>query len=454
VIFWPAQGENLTWPVQANSLFSLTALLTAIHALLAGERASADPQQRRRCLGWLALTILLLFVATYSLAFGLLGWPLFVCYLLLRRRPWWMIAPLATAGLGTVAPYAAFWVEVPHHAHALPSLLEPSSVAAYFFGLLGAPVHKLIEWPFPGRRPLFRGVMGTAIFALAVAAAQRVSLRAPADGASRKSQADAALVLSAVLGLGCAFLIALGRHDFGVAQSQSSRYTIIPCFVWLGTAGYWIPRLPAPRPLAVAGQALAWLLLGVMAVSYFGHASAARHFAAWVRVAAMTEVAGITHPALSPRLDKGDESREWLFASLRRRGHPFFDEAWPGWVGQRAADVLGEPVGGRCYGRVDATSRLDGEIVQMKGWAWDPVVGAPPPLVVAVDEDGIVRGLGASGIQRNDVFRFFSRLELLNAGWMAATRTPDALIGVLGVTADGRACSLTQVTVPLPWLGW
>ena len=142
-------------------------------------------------------------------------------------------------------------------------------------------------------------------------------------------------MLLALLGLGCAFVIALGRHNFGGAQSLESRYTIIPCLVWLGTAGYWIPRLPGTRRLAFPGYAVTAALLVAMTASYVGHAANSREFAARARIAAMTEVAGVAHPQMSPRLYKDSESRQWLFDSLRRRGHPFFAEPWLAWPGGR-----------------------------------------------------------------------------------------------------------------------
>ncbi len=443
VLFWPAQGQNLTWSVQLNSLLSLFTLLMAIAALLAAGRASEVLERRPRSLGWLALAIALVFVSTFSLTFGLLGWPLLLGTLLVQRRPWWMIAPFAIAGLATVAFYVAMWVDVPHHAHALASLAQPFDVAAYFFALLGAPAHKLIEWPFFRRRMELRGVIGVAIFVLVVGAALRVFLRDRATGATRDSQADAPLVLVALLGLGCAFVIALGRHNFGVAQSLESRYTIIPCFVWLGTAGYWLPRLAATLRFTVTGYATACALAIAMTASYLGHAASSREFAARARIAAMTEVAGITHPQLSPRLHKDDASRQWLFDSLRRRGHPFFAEPWSAWMGRPVAEALGTSIEGRCHGRIEATSRLGDEIVQLTGWAWDPETGAPPPLVVAVDQAGVVRGLGATGIQRIDVFRYFGRLDVLSSGWIAAARTKDAHVDVIAVTMDGRACNLS-----------
>ena len=448
VLFWPAQGQNLIWAVQANSVLSLAALLLALQTLLLAVGASADRRGRGRCLAWLAGTIALLFVSTYSLAYGLLGWPLCLGYLLLRRQPWWMIATFAVAGLAVVGPYAWFWVDVPHHAHALTSLRQPLPVAGYLFELLGSPAHKLIEWPFFRSRTALRGVAGAALFAATTAAALQLALRIRAAGGARETDPSTPLVLLALLGLGCAFVIALGRHNFGGAQSLESRYTIIPCLVWLGTAGYWIPRLLGTRRFALLGYAVTTALLVAMTASYVGHAANSREFAARARIAAMTEVTGVAHPQSSPRLYKDTASRQWLFDSLRRRGHPFFAEPWLAWIGRKAADVLGPPVADRCEGRVDKTSRLEEAIAQLQGWAWDPVAGAPPPLIVVVDEAGVVRGVGATGIERIEVARYFGRLAMLNSGWLAAARTPDAQLEVLAVTSDGSACRLGAASRP------
>ena len=443
VIFWPAQGENLVRAAQANSVFALAALVMAVEALRVSEAACADAAGRRRCLAWLAVTSLLLFVSTYSLAYGLVGWPLFLAFLMLRRRPWWMIAVLAATGLASVALYAALWVEFPRLASVAPAIPWPLSLAAYFFGLLGGPLHKLIEWPFLRTPTAWRGVAGAAVFVLVICAAFRVLFRTRADDRSQRSQADAALVLTALLGLGCAFLIALGRHRLGMDQSLAPRYTIIACLVWLGAAGYWIPRLRTSRSVAIAGQAATALFACAMIPSYFGHAAASQEQATRVRVAAMTELAGITHPDLKLRLHDDADSRAWLFESLRRRGHPLFAAPWQAWVGRRAADVLGEPIAGRCAGHVDVTSRLGDDIVQMSGWAWDTVAGAPPPIVAVVDGSGVIRGLGASGTFRLALFALTGRPKMLNAGWLATARTPAERIDVVGVLEDGRSCRLT-----------
>jgi hypothetical protein len=427
-------------------VFALAGLVMAVETLGLSEAALSEADGRGRCLAWLASTSLLLFVATYSLGFGLVGWPLFLAFLMLRHRPWWMIAGLAGAALASLAPYAALWVEFPRITDAAPATPAPLSIAAYFFALLGGPLHKLIEWPLFRTPGAWRGVAGAGVFVLAIWAAFRVVSR-DAD-TSRRGRADTALVLTALLGLACALLITLGRHRLGIDQSLSPRYTIIACFVWLGVAGYWIPRVPASRSLTLVGQAAGALFACAMIPSYFGHAAAAQDLATFVRVAAMTELAGIAHPDLKLRLDDEAESRAWLFASLRCRGHPIVAAPWNTWVGRPAAEVLGEPIAGRCEGHVDVMSRLGDDIVQLSGWVWDTTAGAPPPIVAAIDEGGVIRGLGATGTYRYALFALTGTPRMLNAGWLATARTAAARIDVVGVLEDGRSCRLTPRLTP------
>ncbi|MGE0566055.1 MAG: hypothetical protein AB7G15_02050 [Alphaproteobacteria bacterium] len=441
-VFWPAQAQNLNWLMQVNFILSTAALLAAIPLLLLAERVATI--RPGAAIGWTVAAAICLFVSSFSLAFGILGWPILLAYLLCRRAPWRVIVPFAAAGAGTILLYASTWSPIAHHADPFAALLQPVAVGRYMFAMLGAPLHYLLDYPFFHPPAWLRQLFGGIVFVSIVAASLRVFF----ERASRRTPAtvgERGLVIMALLAAACAFITALGRHNFGADQALSSRYVLFGVLAWLGVAGYWVPRLRFAPAGAGLGYAAIALLLVAFTTSYLYRATELRVIAAGVRVAAAAATHDIDDPAMYPRLypsHQQDTKLARLNDSLRRRGHPFFAEPWHAWYGRNAIELFSNADARRCSGHVDATTRFGAKVRRQNGWAWDHDRKAPPPYVVALDGAGTVRGVGFNGFPRLDLVRLLGRPRYFHAGWMLLAGTDAERPTVLAVTHDGKSCVL------------
>src|SRR5262249_1898356 len=83
--------------------------------------------------------------ATYSFAFGLVGWPVVLMNAVLMR---WRRAPLliisAFAAFAVIS-YALTFTIVEHHSNPAEVVLQPLSLGSYILRVIGAPLFYLLE---------------------------------------------------------------------------------------------------------------------------------------------------------------------------------------------------------------------------------------------------------------------------------------------------------------------
>lgn len=442
-----SQWENLTWGFQSQFV-GVFALATGAYVLMA-RAVGADGRRR---IGVFALAILLLFLATFSMANGLVAASIAVVLCLGLRAPWWM--PVGTAVY--VALAALFYFHNYHaandHSDLAYVLAHPWDFVSYFLGYLGNLAGEQLLWQPLGEPPLVRPaatILGGVGLALGGAAFLLVALRKETD------RVQAVLVAVMLFVLATAALTAAGRLNFGVWQAYSSRYRTPTAIFWAVQLIFWFrvvwPPVVIGRRVAVVAAACAligllWLQRAVKP-ELFAKAEAVHR----TESALLSQVADID--ALNGAFPRGGE----VFVRsqiLREYDKSIFAEPRADWMGL-SVDRIGPMAPQACRGSFDYMVRspfgaLDG--VRAIGWAWDSDARRAARDILLVNAQGKVVGVGRSGVRRLDVREALQYPWAADSGWEGVARaTAGGTLTAFAVLHDGDLCQVgAQDTRALP----
>lgn len=218
LLFTPQQHENLLWGFQAVFLLTLVWLTALLWMVPASRPAVA-----------FGLGALFPFLGTYSMAGGLLLWPLAAVLLACHagantwpaRRTAWSLWSLV--GIASVAAYWIGYARPEHHPSLLAALREPWTLLRHALITLGAPFGS-------GSRTLST-VLGAILVAVFVACAIGV-FRVRRDRV--RFDRGVPWLLLAAFAFGHAAMTALGRSPFGPGSALASRYVSISVLAPIG----------------------------------------------------------------------------------------------------------------------------------------------------------------------------------------------------------------------------
>lgn len=417
----PAQWENLVWSFQVQFIQVWLFATMAFVAVTLGEGRRA----------WLPATAAIAcgLASSYSMANGILVWPLLVALALwrgVRGGPLWLLLAAALAVIGVEA--------VNYHAHTghgdpMQTIRQPVALARYALRYLTSGVAVIGDTG----QELLGGVLVATWAGFAVHALRRRDRCAPAHG-----------VLIAVAGfvIGAALLTALGRVTFGIGQANAVRYATPSLVFMTAVFGLLMDRLsraerrPARTAAVVAGGAL--LLVP-------GLVDGVRHLQAIVdqRDARVDAIVAYASAGYRPGTMLALYPAEVPFVrsvveGLDRRGlGPFADRsavAPP--AGLRAAPM---PVAEATCGGQAAVAGPGGQ--RIAGWVAASIWNRPV-WIVAIDGDRRVTAWGAAHFAWRRLGKSLARrqgrwtFEVVGAG----TARPAAEL--LAVFADGTACRI------------
>jgi len=405
IVFSPAQWENWLWGWQIQWFLAVLAMVGACSALdRALEKANPWP--------WLAAAAAAVFVVQFSMASGVVLWPIGLGMILLHERHQRAPLALAWAVAGVLATTLFLWgyVKPQGHPSLLAALSDPGAMIRYVGWYLVGPLAR--SW-FVG--------LGLAIVFLIAAGALLVS------EPRRRSSMLVWIAFGAFAG-GNAVLTGIGRVGFGASQGGASRYTTVGLFLLIATIPlviYWLKALKLTwlrRGIATACTVvlLALLLRGTTQGIAAGRAWADQRMVAQfclltyrsttdrcllmlypdakiVRArASKLEERGwgafasssyASRPSL--RLTDGEEMREW-------RVWPAF--ASTGWLDEIAIDSG----------------------LRAIGWAHHPAGNIGHSRQVLVVSGDRVVGRAVLDLERPDVASLFRDLDFQRSGWSAA----------------------------------
>jgi hypothetical protein len=378
----PVADENLTWSYQVQFVQVFLFATAAVAALAVAARASGG-----RTWLWTGGSVLAAAAATYSMANGLLVWPVLVVLALALRLPRAVVLAVGLAGAALTASY--LWqLEFTTRS----SLDDPVRLLGYAAAYLGSALQETST-----AVAISAGTAGLALLGVLCAQVWR-----------RRTDPGVALPFGA--GVGCFVLLtalqtAAGRLSlFEVSQALSPRYALGSFTFWLALLVGYLPALRErlgryaglALPAVLAAAAALLLTISVTArpdpdelqETVFG-----KETTVLAHVVGVEDASGTLTGGPSGRLV--DDVLDWMAAN--RLG--------PWAPGGNAEDMRLSVTGGNdapeCAGSVESADPVGGGL-RLRGWIVPPADEDARNIAVRA-ADGTDVGQGRVGSYRRDI---------------------------------------------------
>ena len=416
MLFWFWQSETLAWGFNVHFV-TVYALATASLAIYALDNTRSG----------LAITVLLASIATFTMANGLLLFPLLVSLAVWLRRPRGQLVFLviATAVVWSIFFWGyRFGVHEPERGAPLFLLIHAIGYAlAFIGGPFGGPLGHLLEsgpsiiglrpgiWPQAISMVIGGGGLAFLILAGAYLAAHR----------KKASPAQLVLLHLMMFVLATALLTASGRMQFGLSQALSPRYGTAALLFWTA-ASFLLWSLVSRdnhslRNLVLAGIAVVGLFAAWTQLPLIGYAENAT----LTRKEAETALLSRVHdPEVLSRIYPNVLFVEQQAELLRKERISIFVEPWSHWLGASIAQHAQVTSADACLGYLDEITPLTSTTPsgwRARGWAWDRLSQSTPEAILLALEDGTIVGFALPGFARPDVRRLVSEVKISSSGW-------------------------------------
>ncbi len=119
-----------------------------------------------------------------------------------------------------------------------------------------------------------------------------------------------------------------------------------------------------------------------------------------------------------------------------------FSESRFEWLNRPWAVEFSKMDANACEGQVESWDRVGDTSWRVNGWAWERKADQPPLDVVVVDSEGLIRGLGRSGVRHHDTGGHTAKVVMYRAGWIGYVAGVPAVelsaLKAFAVLNDGR----------------
>ncbi len=425
-MFSSQQFANFTWYFQIQ--FVAVYFGATISCLALMTTTTANSAMRSKSVG-LGITILLAVATTYSMANGLLIWPILVslavCFGLPRRHR------LTLAGFGVCNWLAYFtgYIRPADHPSPLGALLHLPAFFRFGITVLGSPFSDVISKFSAGASAGFLEDTAALIGALGllIALAEFFShFRADRSG-PRFSRAELVYwhLLSFVL-LSIS-LIASGRYTFPVSEALTSRYTTPGLLFWLLLVTLLVLRAAraSSRNIRVSGKCLRVASCIVLLLFVYCDRPAKVSYArGYQQYLSEAEIAMADNVFDEPEWKRVNHEMNSVLATadfLRSQNLSVFHKPWRLWIGDPLDRHIFISAPNQCVGYIDlvnSVSTRDRPGYKIEGWAWATQNQDVGRNLVLTDGDGDVIGGAISGFPRADVSKALRNERALYAGWI------------------------------------
>lgn len=460
-LFSGQQFTNLTWAFQIQFV---AVYCTAVASILALDCVAKKHSNGRNTAGYFVLTCILGVLSTYSMANGLMVWPMLVALSFWLGLPVRFRIALGTAFAIMATIYLWGYHSPPQTADPTDSVLHHlPQVLAFSVTYLGSPIDPLAtailnRAGMGGDGPrVVCGAVAGATGTFAVLTMTIVLWR------RRRVAVSAQVALLHVLFfiLATSGLVGMGRVNFAVVEALTSRYVTPAMVFWVALVSLaWSllapPRLDPLRPRQALASA------GLVGIMFF---AIALHQPRWIQYS--LDYATVLEQAQSAVVAGVYDDQPWhvafhtpreIFAVvdyLRANRLSVFTEEWTHWTGKPLASRFTVDRVGACMGHFDQATVVPSAIMpgsRIAGWAWDTKAARGPETVVLADDTGVVAGVARSTFQRPDVSAAVPAVKGGKAGWRGyiaglAARPITAYL----LESDGKSlCSLGTLPTGLP----
>lgn len=382
------QHENFTWAFQSQFYMAYLLPLLAFFCLSVCERHKVA----------FTLALVLGVASAFTMANGLLALPLLCMQAAFQRLGWWRcILMLGTTVLVMLVYFTGYQSPAWHTPWSETLSQSPGQVLVYFLSYLGGPLYALLgewsKWP--------------AMFAGLLLIAGSVWLASPLVLWRRLPALELGLLVFILFIGGTALSTALGRAglDANFAHFLPSRYMTPALMAWSAFALLCCARLKCwSTPPTVLASMLAGTLLLTAQTSTMQDTEHLLHrraavLATYVGVNDADYVARIYFDAERLRqliLQTVNEQVSVALMPEIEQARRFLGQPWPTNTETRS-----------CIGYIDQVKQwpmFEGQEhgLRVEGWLIAGEKNTVPGQLVAV-HDGIVTGMGITGIRRSDV---------------------------------------------------
>lgn len=442
LFFSGANLDNFTWAFQISFILAFYAGTVSVFALI--RYAENTGRQRSwAASGWLAAAAGSGFVATHSLANGILIWPVLLLTGIVLRLHRRLLTLFGIVFSLVVWQFFSGYHLIAGHGNSLQALKHPLQVAAFLGAYLALPVAHINH------------MVGAAVGLILLIA---VSWTASRMLRRRKLSRLEVLTLGVMLYItGGAFVTALGR--LAVTPPEGAlRYATPACIFWACALLMAITEAKtfgqkSTAIAAVLATAITALVVAIVPM----HLQLCGKFVQFARAAREAEVAMRVDVDATVQIASIYPDPEVAFSLidvLRMNHRSLF-----------AGDSIaaGEPLPpeyqlvsrDRCRGTWELSATVDHAIkpgVSVSGWAWDTTANHQPDRVLFLDDSHIIRGIAEFTRDRGDVATAFRDSHRASSGWFGFTQraVAGAPYRAYALLSDGRALcpldSLKEVT--------
>jgi len=403
-LFSTAQWENFVSGFQVA--FFLVGLFFSL-AMLAVLRSGAhDGVPRGTQWKRAALAVLAGAAATYSLANGIIVWPIMTLVAVLNRCRRNIIVFEALSGLLVGGSYLYHYKTRAAQISSLPWTRYIELIALYIVKYVGAPMDFGHLW--------LAGVFGAVALIAVLLLVWRILF------SSDRSPFLLLLASLFLFVLGTAAMTAFGRMHFGTDQALSSRYSTVALLLWLSLA-VWLLRFVSRRStlafVVVQAGLLLIIALGAARLKYPMRQAEAR------RMRASTASLAILTGVFDPQVLAG----VYPNAELPWRQASFFRQEKLSIFATALARHLNQPLSAvyrmrpqSCWGEVTTAESIvqsAGSGLRLSGWAWDPYRHEVVNEIVFAGGGRII-GYATPGIWRPDLSVRLGSRTARRAGWI------------------------------------
>lgn len=436
-LFWTSQHQTFLNPLGVGIVpapaFGAIAFIAMMFTLEDSKHAGK----------WFALSLISPMISEASLANGLLIWPLLILMAIRFRLRWQWIAILIPVAAISIAAYMIGYSNHEGHANPAESLHKPVLLLGYlviYFGSLWGSLNK---------------VVGELIAVCGMAAA---SVCYVWELFRRRGKPFAfAMISTCAFLLGTGFVTALGRINFPLEQAASSRYQTTSLLFWLCLALYGIDTAYRHRTRsAMFASAFALMVVTAALPSYPYTLEGAEELGNRIPAGALPLFADVKDDAEIAKLIVPPDQVFLERQFLKDHHTAFYADKRYELLGKVLTSQFKLAPPNRCFGSFDKERRIADPHFpgwEMEGWAWDHHESRPMSLLVAVSHDGVISGVGDSGIARPDVPAVNKDVVDARVGWKVylqgqAAAQPE--VKVYGVVDAGKQVCLVTPAFSLP----
>jgi hypothetical protein len=405
-MFCPLQIENFYWGFQVSYVFAGLAAAISFGCLVWHATKVAEGKA-----GWISWPLLFAFIAgflaQYSLADGLIVWPVILWLgftLRLRKRT---LVLSAVVGFIAIGLYFIGYVTPPEHSNPWLTIRHPLSLAkyviTYFASTWDSSLPSYSAWPTVSELLTVLAivfVLGTAL--------RWLLARSPAPDLLRTF-----LVANLLLTVAAAGLTSLGRLNFGLATATLSRYQSIALVFWACLAAFILASIPSGHSYRFVLTIIQTVLV-ILLIANQGRIGTIVRLAKEHQIA--LDDAWVTLASNSPDLDglkilhpQSERVAGW-YNYMRSHNLGADPKEFYNWGGYSMAAAS------NCVGSLEAIRRISSTQTMAQGWAWDTMAKQAPDQVILALPSGLVVGLGEINMPRPDV-QAVMKIPELRTGW-------------------------------------